>query len=93
MRARKRAQKVTPVGKGVVTPVTPLVDKGRVAVQMGQETPRSRKIWTPAKEQELCDLWQDEAHLYDTTARDYRNTNKRTQAYKRMATILEIDRK
>ena len=92
---KKRAQKVTPtapVGKGVVTPVTPVGDKDRFA-EISQETPRTRKMWTPAKEQELCDLWQDEAHLYDATAKDYRNTNKRTQALKRMATILEIDRK
>lgn len=47
--------------------------------------------WTPEKEQKLCQLWEGEAHLYDTTARDYRNSRKRKEAYVRFAAALNVE--
>lgn len=59
--------------------------------QIGQQSPRTNNRWTVEKERELVCLWQDERHLYDSTAREYRNTRKRQEAYQRFGKELNMD--
>lgn len=61
--------------------------------EIGKHTADSSTKWTPEKEHKLCELWEGERHLYDTTARDYRNSRKRQEAFQRFATALEMDGK
>lgn len=59
--------------------------------QIGNSSMEMSQKWTPEKEVELCKLWESEAHLYDTTARDYRNSRKRKEAYVRFAAALDVE--
>jgi hypothetical protein len=53
-------------------------------------TPGKVKKWTTEKENLLCQLWEDEPHLYDATNPDYRNTFKRRATIKKFARILDL---
>ena len=59
--------------------------------KVGELTPRTARRWTLEMEQDLCSLWEEETHLYDSTARDYRNSQKPQVALKRFAGALNID--
>ena len=56
--------------------------------KVGELTPRTARRWTLEMEQDLCSLWEEETHLYDSTARDYSNSQKRQVALKRFAGAL-----
>ena len=47
--------------------------------------------WTIEKIQQLCELWEEERHLYDTTDPNYKNTRMREKSYDRMAAILDME--
>lgn len=66
-------------------------DRNDAFSDIGATTPRTTKKWTPAREQQLCNLWEEETHLYDTTSRNYRNSMMRNQAYRRIATALGME--
>lgn len=59
--------------------------------EIGNHTTESSTKWTHEKEKKLCELWEGDRHLYDSTARDYRNSRKRREAFERFATALDMD--
>lgn len=59
--------------------------------QIGRQSPSAKQIWTLEKERMLCEIWEYERHLYDTTVRDYRNSRRRQDAFIRISTVLQIN--
>lgn len=59
--------------------------------QFGQDIPGSKGKWSEMKERLLCSLWQEETLLYDSTLNDYRNTDKRQAAIRRIAAGLGLE--
>lgn len=59
--------------------------------KVGLPSPRSVRKWTLDNERVLCELWEEEDHLYDTTSKDYRNSNKRQRALLRLAAVLNME--
>lgn len=57
---------------------------------IGTETQAGKK-WTEAQEMQLCQLWREETHLYDSTSANYRRTDRRQDSIKRIATILNME--
>lgn len=83
----------TPKRKKVSTPNkvrTPRVDTPESG---GCQSPHLSKKWTLERERRLCEMWEEEAHLYDATSKDYRNTNKRQRALQRFSAILKLEGK
>ena len=54
---------------------------------------KQAKGWTDKKEQKLCDMWEAEEHLYDTSAKGYRDNRLRVKTIKRFSVKLGIKRK
>lgn len=54
-------------------------------------SPCGSKKWTPEREKLLCEMWEEEAHLYDATSKDYRNSNKRHRSLQRFSAALNIE--
>lgn len=76
------------------TPVKSRQDRYRSSSNSSSpKTPRkvSSRVWTDAKEQLLCTLWEDEPHLYDSKHPDYRRTSVRTQTFRRIAAQLDME--
>lgn len=58
--------------------------------ESSRNKPSSRK-WTPKKMALLCNMWEQEPHLYDANSRDYRNKQRRLDSIERFAAILNMD--
>lgn len=58
---------------------------------IGEMSPQTKNKWTLEMEEKLCELWEEETHLYDSTSVDYRYTHKRLISIQRFAAVLDVD--
>lgn len=58
---------------------------------VGSDSPMTSRKWTFERERVLCEMWEEETHLYDSTSHDYRNSHKRQRAFLRMSAGLKLE--